>query len=200
MSASSAPHCGGLSTPLGIATALPASLPHLWTPVRFSALRRLFPVARFSFLIHSPVDGSGVVGSAVVLNEISVELEARDASINCQRSWCVDAGPDLFGTWTAEVRFGRIGGSGRTMRHHFPSEELARSFVRARLCRRQSLVHRLRVRYCVIQASPAALALIEVAGLMPEKHEGAQTVDRRARGTGLVDRGVALPELASSGP
>jgi predicted DNA-binding WGR domain protein len=107
-----------------------------------------------------------------VLNEISVELEARDASINCQRSWRVDARSDLFGLWAAEVRFGRIGTSGRVMRHHFDSEHEARSFVRARLRRRQSLVRRVGVRYQLVRASPAALTLVALVGLMPRSHEG----------------------------
>jgi predicted DNA-binding WGR domain protein len=109
----------------------------------------------------------------IVLNEISVELEARDASVNCQRSWRVAAGRDLFGAWTAEVHFGRLGTRGRAMRHRFESEEETRSFVRARLRRRQSLVRRLGVRYRLVHASPAALTLVALAGFDAGPLQGA---------------------------
>jgi predicted DNA-binding WGR domain protein len=135
------------------------------------------------FLIHSP---TGKRGGWVVLNEISVELEARDASINCQRFWEIAAGPDLFGEWTAEVRFGRIGAAGRMMRHRFDSEEDARSFVRARLLRRRSLVDRLGVSYRVLTASPAVAALVALVGLAPHMSRGHAPRETQVKSTGYA--------------
>jgi predicted DNA-binding WGR domain protein len=137
------------------------------------------PVARFAFLIHSLGRGR-YWRMAVVLDEISVALEARDAAINCLRSWRVDVGRDLFGVWTAEIRFGRIGRRGRAMRHRFDSEAEARSFLRARLRRRQGLVRRLGVRYRVVETSPTAVPLLALVGLLPASATADRSMDRRS--------------------
>jgi predicted DNA-binding WGR domain protein len=141
--------------------------------------RGLSPVARLAFLIHSLGRGR-YWRMAVVLDEISVALEARDAAINCLRSWRVDVGRDLFGVWTAEIHFGRIGRRGRALRHRFDSEEEARSFVRARLRRRQSLVRRLGVRYRVVGTSPAAVPLLALVGLIPASAAADRSMDCRS--------------------
>jgi len=43
-----------------------------------------------------------------VIDEISIELQAKDPEVNRLRSWHVEAGPDLFGVWIAKVCFGRM--------------------------------------------------------------------------------------------
>jgi predicted DNA-binding WGR domain protein len=79
------------------------------------------------------------------MNEILIELHARHPAHNRHRAWRVVAGADLFGIWTAYVRFGRIGTVGRTMRHEFTSEAAAIAFVRCGLRRRATAFWRLGV-------------------------------------------------------
>ena len=55
-----------------------------------------------------------------------VLLEARDPERNRWRSYRVEAGRDLFGTWLVEVTFGRIGSPrGRTVRYVAGDEQAA---------------------------------------------------------------------------
>lgn len=99
------------------------------------------------------------------MDQIAIELEARDLAANRLRSWWVEAGPDLFGVWIATVHFGRIGTAGRAIRHNFNSETDARSFVRSGLRRRQTAKRRIGVPYRLIEASPDAVPLLEMVGL-----------------------------------
>jgi predicted DNA-binding WGR domain protein len=80
-----------------------------------------------------------------LIDEISIELQAKDADANRLRSWRVEAGPDLFGVWLTKVRFGRIGAADRALGYHFASEAEARSFVRSRLRRRGTAKRRIGV-------------------------------------------------------
>ena len=57
-----------------------------------------------------------------MMAETRIELQARDSAANHQRAWRLEAGRDLFGAWSTEVQFGRIGCSGRTMRRAFVTE------------------------------------------------------------------------------
>jgi hypothetical protein len=100
-----------------------------------------------------------------LIDEISIELQAKDAGANCLRSWRVEAGPDLFGVWVTKVRFVRIGGPDRALGYHFASEAEARSFVRARLRRRGTAKRRIGVASRVIAASPVAQPLLDLMGL-----------------------------------
>ena len=68
-----------------------------------------------------------------MMAETRIELQARDPVANRQRAWRLEAGRDLFGAWTTEVQFGRIGRPGRTLRRAFPAEVELQAFVRARL-------------------------------------------------------------------
>ena len=52
-----------------------------------------------------------------MLAEKRIELEARNAVANCLRRWSIELSRDLLGTWVVDVEFGRIGASGRSLRH-----------------------------------------------------------------------------------
>jgi predicted DNA-binding WGR domain protein len=99
------------------------------------------------------------------MNQILIELHARDPANNRQRAWRVVASADLFGVWTAHVNFGRIGAAGRTMRHEFTSEAAAMAFVRRGLRRRATAFRRLGVPYRPVEASSAADQLLLLTGL-----------------------------------
>ena len=78
----------------------------------------------------------------------SARLEARDPERNRWRSYRVEAGRDLFGTWVVAVTFGRIGAArGRTVTHVAGDEFGARRLVRACLRRRGSAPKRIGVAY-----------------------------------------------------
>jgi hypothetical protein len=66
------------------------------------------------------------------------------------------------------------------MRHRFDSEEEARSFLRARLRRRQSLVRRLGVRYRVVDTSRTAVPLLALVGLLPASATADRSMDSRS--------------------
>jgi hypothetical protein len=100
-----------------------------------------------------------------MIDEISIELQAKDTKANHLRSWRVEAGPDLFGVWVTKVRFGRIGAADRALGYHFGSEAEVRSFVRARLRRRGTAKRRIGVAYRVIAASSVAQPLLHLMGL-----------------------------------
>jgi hypothetical protein len=100
-----------------------------------------------------------------MIDNIAIELQAKDVDANRLRAWRMEAGPDLFGVWVATVRFGRIGMADRTLGYHFASEADARSFVRAKLRRRGTAKRRIGVAYRVIAASPDAGPLLQVTGL-----------------------------------
>ena len=99
------------------------------------------------------------------MNEILIELHARDPANNRHRAWRVVAGADLFGLWTAHVNFGRIGTVGRMMRHEFTCEAAAIAFVRRGLRRRATAFRRLGVSYRPVEASSAAEHLLTLTGL-----------------------------------
>jgi hypothetical protein len=100
-----------------------------------------------------------------MIDDISIELQAKDVSANRLRGWRVEAGPDLFGVWVITVRFGRIGAADRALGYQFASEAEVRSFVRTRLRRRGTAKRRIGVAYRVITASPDVEPLLHVIGL-----------------------------------
>ena len=100
-----------------------------------------------------------------MIDDISIELQAKDVDANRLRAWRVEAGPDLFGVWVATVRFGRIGTADRALAYQFSSEAEVRSFVRTRLRRRGTAKRRIGVAYRLIAASTDAEPLLRVAGL-----------------------------------
>jgi hypothetical protein len=100
-----------------------------------------------------------------MIDDIAIELQAKDVDANRLRAWRIEAGPDLFGVWVTTVRFGRIGMADRALGYQFASEAEVRSFVRARLRRRGTAKRRIGVAYRVIAASPDAGPLLQVTGL-----------------------------------
>jgi hypothetical protein len=66
-----------------------------------------------------------------MIDEIAIELQAKDVDANRLRAWRIEAGPDLFGVWVTTVRFGRIGAADRALGYQFASEATVRAFVRA---------------------------------------------------------------------
>jgi predicted DNA-binding WGR domain protein len=89
-----------------------------------------------------------------MMAEITIALEARDPGAGCFRAWRVEAGPDLFGAWVAQVRFGRIGCAGRVVTRAFASEAAARAFIDQCLRRRATAPHRIGVAYRSIYVTP----------------------------------------------
>lgn len=83
-----------------------------------------------------------------MLTVFGVLLEARDPERNRWRSYRVEAGRDLFGTWLVEVTFGRIGSPrGRTVRYVAGDEQAAQRLARACLRRRGSAPRRIGIGY-----------------------------------------------------
>jgi len=91
-----------------------------------------------------------------MMAEMLIDLRACDPAANRFRAWRLEVGQDLFGAWTAEVRFGRIGRPGRALRRAFASEREVRAFVAARLRRR---------------ASAASGVLLAGVGIGTERHK-----------------------------
>jgi len=78
----------------------------------------------------------------------SARLEACDPARNCWRSYHVEAGRDLFGTWVVAVTFGRIGAArGRTVTYVAGDELGAQRLARACLRRRASAPKRIGAAY-----------------------------------------------------
>ncbi len=100
-----------------------------------------------------------------MLAEIRIMLRAQDPQANRMRAWGVMAGRDLLGDWTAEVRFGRIGGRGRGVTRVFTSEQAMQRFLRAALRRRATAPRRIGVAYRCAEACRAGEALARAAGI-----------------------------------
>jgi WGR domain len=100
-----------------------------------------------------------------MMAETRIELQARDAGANRQRAWRLEAGRDLFGAWTTEVQFGRIGCPGRTLRRAFAAEAELRSFVRMRLRRRATAPARIGVAYRCVEADAGSAPLLAMMGI-----------------------------------
>src|SRR5271154_957358 len=94
-----------------------------------------------------------------MMAEMLIELRACDPAANRFRAWRLEVGQDLFGAWTAEVQFGRIGRPGRALLRAFAAERELRAFVAARLRRRATAPARIGVAYRCIAADVAAGAL-----------------------------------------
>ena len=100
-----------------------------------------------------------------MMAEMRIELRACDPAANRRRAWRLEAGRDLFGAWTTEVQFGRIGCPGRTLRRAFAAEPELRAFVRARLRRRASAPARIGVAYRYVSADAASATLLAAMGI-----------------------------------
>jgi predicted DNA-binding WGR domain protein len=102
-----------------------------------------------------------------MMAETRIELQARDPAANRQRTWRLEAGRDLFGAWTTEVQFGRIGRPGRTLRRAFAAETELQAFVHARLRRRATAPARIGVAYRCVHADTASAPLLAAVGITP---------------------------------
>lgn len=82
-----------------------------------------------------------------MINAFSALLEARNPALGRFRSYRLEAGRDLFGTWLVEVTYGRIGTPGRRLRYVARDEAEARKLVRHTLRRRATAKKRIGVSY-----------------------------------------------------
>jgi len=95
-----------------------------------------------------------------MLDAFQVTLAAINPKRDCFRSYRIEAGTDLFGTWLVEATFGRIGRPGRTLRFTACDEIAARERVRSILKLRSTAVRRLGVPYeCLTDHDPAGWML-----------------------------------------
>ena len=91
-----------------------------------------------------------------MLDAFATTLEAKNPATDCFRSYRVEAGTDLFGTWMVEVTFGRIGSRGRTLQYTTTEEDAAKNLVRTILMQRASARRRIGVAYqCLEWNDPA---------------------------------------------
>jgi predicted DNA-binding WGR domain protein len=102
-----------------------------------------------------------------MMAETNIELQACDLAANRRRAWRLQAGRDLFGAWTTEVQFGRIGSAGRTLRRAFATETELHAFLRARLRRRASAPSRIGVAYRSVTTDAASAPLLAAMGIAP---------------------------------
>jgi hypothetical protein len=79
------------------------------------------------------------------MNAFSALLEARDPALGRFRSYRLEAGTDLFGTWLVDVTYGRIGAAGHRLRYVAADE--ARKLVHQTLRRRATAKKRIGVPY-----------------------------------------------------
>lgn len=90
--------------------------------------------------------------------DIAIDLEAVDTGRNIARRYSVEVAPDLFGSHTIDLTYGRIGGWNRTVRLSSPSEAGAMAIVRSRLLRRATARRRIGTRYVVVRSKVSAEA------------------------------------------
>jgi hypothetical protein len=91
-----------------------------------------------------------------MMSVFTARLEARDPDRDCFRSYCLQAGPDLFGTWLVDATYGRIASRGRTVRHVAGDEAQARRIVRHCLRRRATAPRRFGVPYRLCELNDPA--------------------------------------------
>ena len=84
-------------------------------------------------------------------HELSIELEARAPLRRCHRAYSIDVVQDLFGVWLVEMRYGRIGTTGRMKVRSFPVFAEARDQVAVCLRRRATAPRRIGVAYEVVR-------------------------------------------------
>ena len=96
-----------------------------------------------------------------------IRLEARNPALNCWREWRIELGQDLFGAWTVDIQFGRIGSRGCLLRHAFTSQAEAHAFARRGLQRRATAPARIGVAYRCVRASTDMCALLAQFNIKP---------------------------------
>jgi hypothetical protein len=76
-----------------------------------------------------------------------IKLEARNPEKGYLRAYSFDTGQDLFGRWTVEVTYGRIGRRGRSITYSAADDGAAAAIVRHCLQRRSTAPKRIGVPY-----------------------------------------------------
>lgn len=84
---------------------------------------------------------------------LTLRLEARAPARRCFRAYEIVGGQDLFGVWVVEMRYGRIGATGRTKTRSFATLEAAASQVKACLRKRATAPGRIGVAYRLHRAA-----------------------------------------------
>ena len=74
---------------------------------------------------------------------LTLQLEARSPAQRCLRAYEIAGGRDLFGVWLVEMRYGRIGSSGRTKARSFACLDQAAKQVRVCLRKRATAPRRI---------------------------------------------------------
>lgn len=76
-----------------------------------------------------------------------IKLEAKNPEKGHLRAYCIDAGQDLFGQWSIEVTYGRIGRRGRSVTYSAMDDAGAAAIIRHCLQRRATAPKRIGVPY-----------------------------------------------------
>jgi predicted DNA-binding WGR domain protein len=92
-----------------------------------------------------------------------ITLVAIHPERNIRRSYRLSLGCDLFGDWTVELRYGRIGQRGQERRIVCHSLEEARRLARAYLRRRMSAPRRIGCPYRIASFDPGQTDLLSSA-------------------------------------
>jgi hypothetical protein len=94
-------------------------------------------------------------GEGQVLGTLHVGLQAHHRGRGHHRGYEVSVGRDLFGSYTVDVSYGRIGGWHRTIRYSAATEDEARRMVRSLFRRRASAPSRIGCAYKLTRLSAA---------------------------------------------
>ena len=91
-------------------------------------------------------------------NLLSIHLEAHDAANNRHRKYVAIVGRDLFGRWSLQLQYGRVGSSLRELRFSGDVGEIRR-LLRDHLRRRLSAPRRIGCAYrlCALEVAPESL-------------------------------------------
>ena len=92
-----------------------------------------------------------------------IVLVAVHPERNVRRTYRLALGRDLFGDWTVELRYGRMGQRGQERRITCDSLEEARRVARAYLRRRVSAPRRIGCPYRVVSIDPGQTDLLSPA-------------------------------------
>ncbi|HME20459.1 MAG TPA: WGR domain-containing protein [Acetobacteraceae bacterium] len=100
-----------------------------------------------------------------MLGETRIELEARNPTVNRLRRWRIELSQDLFGMWVVDVEFGRIGSSGRRIRHVLPDQPAAQALVGRGLRRRATAPMRIGLAYRCVRSTVDIRELLDKLGI-----------------------------------
>lgn len=92
-----------------------------------------------------------------------IALVAVHPERNVRRTYRLALGRDLFGDWTVELRYGRMGQRGQERRITCDSLEEARRVARAYLRRRASAPRRIGCPYRIVSIDPGQTDLLSPA-------------------------------------